>query len=124
MIADAARESRGLPFAQASFNLFRHQIKRGDRIMSRLFRAEIFAWKFVKNSRFELMRRWIGADFVQMHACPHSTRCILADASNLLIDRLAQFVGKFDSICANKDVHRLFLPRVDFQLFGRAMIER
>src|SRR5438034_11819449 len=92
--------------------------------MGRLFRAEIFAWKFVKNSRFELMRRWIGADFVQMHACPHSTRCILADASNLLIDGLAQFVGEYDSIFANEDVHRLFLTIVDFHLFGLAMIER
>ena len=70
MLTHAARESRGLPFAQASFNLFRHQIKRRDRIMGRLFRAEIFALKFVKNLRFELIRRWIGADFVQMHACP------------------------------------------------------
>ena len=37
MIAHATRESRGLPFAQASFNFFGHEIKRSDRIMSRLF---------------------------------------------------------------------------------------
>ena len=42
-----------------------------------------------------------------MHACPHSTRGILANASDLLIDGLAQFVGEFDSFCTNEDVNEL-----------------
>jgi len=124
MVAHAARESRGLPFTQASFNLFRHEVKRGNRIMGRVFRNEIVAGKFVENSRFELMRRWIVEDFVQMHACPQRTRGILADASDLLIDGLTQFLGQFDSFRTNEDIYELLFPCDGFRCSRRVMIER
>lgn len=70
MVPHTAREPRGLSLAQASFNYLSYEIKRDDRIMGRVFRDEIVAWKFVKNSHSELVRRWSSVQFVQLNSCP------------------------------------------------------
>ena len=124
MIAHAARESRGLPFAHASFNFFRHEIKRGDRIMSRVFGNKIVAWKLVMNSRSELVRRSIVEEFVQLHARSLRSGRVSPNTADFAIYCVAQFLGEFDSFRANEDIHELHFPRSDFQFPDGVNVQR
>jgi hypothetical protein len=123
-LSQAERKSRCLPFAQASFNFFRHQIERGKRIMGSVFGNKIGARKLVVNARAELMWRRVGVEFVQMHTCPHRTRSILTDSSDLLIDCFAQFIGEFYSFRPNQDIHGLLFRFGDFRFSDRVRVQR
>ena len=124
VLTHAARESRGLPFAQASLNLFRHKIDGCNRIVGRVLRAEIVPWKFAKNSRPELVRGSVGLQFVQLHSCPQRTGRVSLNPTDFAIYCLAQLVGEFDTFRSNEDMHESIFRCRHFQISCRIRVER